>query len=127
MYKQLIFIASILLIASRVSAMETRSSGVVEEFAGMVTSSESELLSKWMEKFTAIKNDSSEENTISTYCFGCPKPTVIERKTNYAFLPLDYVTRIVTKTKRKFSIENKGEISYLYVPENSNNIWFNEI
>jgi hypothetical protein len=127
MYKQLVFVASILLIACGVSAKETRGSGVAEEFAGIVSSSESVLSSKWMERFTVIKNDSTEENTISTCCFGCPKPTMIERKINHIFLPLDYVTKIVTKTKRKFSIVSKDGINYLYVPENSNNTWFNEI
>ena len=127
MYKQLIFVASILLITSGVSAKEASRSSGVQKFEGLVMLSESVLSSEWMEKFTVIKSDSPKNISISTCCFGCPKPIVIESQPSHICLPLDNVIRIVTKTKRKFSIENKDEIRYLYVPENSNNIWFNAI
>ncbi len=121
------FITSILLITYGINAKETNPSSGVERVVGLVMLSESKISSKWMEKFTPVKNISPEKKAISTCCFGCPEPIAIERKPIHICLPLDYATIIVTKTKGKFSIENKGEINHLYVPENSNNLWFNAI
>ncbi len=123
MYKQIIFAVLILFISSMVSAMDNGSSGNQLSFAGQATSSESTLPNKWIGKLLIIQDESSEENTISTCCFGCPKPIEMKNKSSQVFLPLDYATRIVTKTKRTFSIENENGINYLLVPENLSFAW----
>jgi len=127
MYKYLFLVALIFLFAQELRANETHTSDAVVEFAGNLSLSESVLSSPWVKQITAGNEVSSDENTVSTCCFGCPDPTVLERNASGFCLPLFYETKIVTKTKERFSIKSKNGVSYLYVPENTFNTWFNVI
>jgi len=127
MYKYLFLVALIFLFAHELRASENHTSGAVEKFTGNLTLSESVLSSPWAKQITVGNEVSSDENTVSTCCFGCPEPTLLERNASGLCLPLFYETRVVTITKERFSIKSKNGISYLYVPENTFNTWFNVI